>query len=75
MRRVVTKVEWHPGELYARVRFVDTRLFRSAARVAAFRDQRSMANSASGKERAPYGGRGRHAGHPATKPSRASFMP
>jgi hypothetical protein len=39
-RRVVTKVECHPGELYARVGFIVTNLARPAARVVAFYNQR-----------------------------------
>jgi hypothetical protein len=39
-RRVVAKVEWHPGELYPRVGFVVTNLARPAERVVAFYNQR-----------------------------------
>jgi len=39
-RRVVAKIEWHPGELYPRVGFIVTNLSRSAARVVAFYNQR-----------------------------------
>ena len=39
-RRVVTKVEWHPGELYPRVGFVVTNLSRPAERVVGFYIQR-----------------------------------
>ena len=39
-RRVVAKVEWHPGELYPRVGFIVTNLPRSAERVVAFYNQR-----------------------------------
>jgi len=42
-RRVVVKVEWHPGELYPRVGFIVTNLARSAERVAAFYNQRGTA--------------------------------
>jgi len=35
-RRVVAKVEWHPGELYPRVGFIVTNLLRSARKVVAF---------------------------------------
>src|SRR5215831_12262532 len=42
-RRVVTKVEWHPGELYRRVDFIVTNLARSAQRVVAFYNQRGTA--------------------------------
>src|SRR3974377_970845 len=39
-RRVVAKVEWHPGELYPRVGFIVTNLARSAERVVAFYNHR-----------------------------------
>lgn len=42
-RRVVAKVEWHPGELYPRVGFIVTNLTRPAARVVAFYNQRGTA--------------------------------
>jgi len=39
-RRVVAKVEWHPGELYPRVGFIVTNLSRPAERVVAFYNRR-----------------------------------
>ncbi len=39
-RRVIAKVEWHPGELVPRVGFVVTNLSRPAERVVAFYNQR-----------------------------------
>jgi hypothetical protein len=42
-RRVVAKVEWHPGELYPRVGFIVTNLKRPAERVVAFYNQRGTA--------------------------------
>jgi hypothetical protein len=42
-RRVVAKVEWHPGELYPRVGFIITNLSRPAERVVAFYNQRGKA--------------------------------
>ncbi len=42
-RRVVAKVEWHPGELYPRVGFIVTNLSRSAERVVAFYNKRGTA--------------------------------
>jgi len=42
-RRVVAKVEWHPGELYPRVGFIITNLSRPAERVVAFYNQRGTA--------------------------------
>ncbi|MGH6891281.1 MAG: IS1380 family transposase, partial [Dongiaceae bacterium] len=42
-RRVIAKVEWHPGELYPRGGFVVTNLSRPAERVVAFYNQRGTA--------------------------------
>src|SRR3954463_1130295 len=42
-RRVVAKVEWHPGELYPRVGFLVTNLSRPPERVVAFYNQRGTA--------------------------------
>ena len=42
-RRVVAKVEWHPGELYPRVGFIVTNLARPAERVVVFYNQRGTA--------------------------------
>jgi hypothetical protein len=42
-RRVVAKVEWHPGELVPRVGFIVTNLSRPAERVVAFYNQRGKA--------------------------------
>jgi len=39
-RRVVAKVEWHPGELYPRVGFIVTNMSRPAERVVAFYNKR-----------------------------------
>jgi hypothetical protein len=44
-RRVVAKVEWHPGELYPRVGFIVANLARSAERVLAFYNQRGTAEN------------------------------
>ena len=42
-RRIVAKVEWHPGELYPRVGFIVTNLSRPAERVVVFYNQRGTA--------------------------------
>ena len=42
-RRVVAKVEWHPGELYPRVGFIVTNLHRPAKKVVAFYNGRGTA--------------------------------
>jgi DDE family transposase len=39
-RRVIAKVEWHPGELVPRVGFIVTNLSRPAERVVAFYNKR-----------------------------------
>src|SRR4029077_1678627 len=43
LRRVVAKVEWHPGELYPRVGFIVTNMSRPAERVVAFYNKRGTA--------------------------------
>lgn len=42
-RRVVAKVEWHPGELYPRIGFIVTNTTRPAERVVAFYNHRGTA--------------------------------
>src|SRR2546423_13159662 len=42
-RRVVAKVEWHPGELYPRVGFIGTNMTRPAERVVKFYNYRGTA--------------------------------
>ncbi len=42
-RRVVAKVEWHPGELYPTVGFIVTNLSRPAKRIVVFYNQRGTA--------------------------------
>jgi hypothetical protein len=42
-RRLVAKIEWHPGELYPRVGFVVTNLARTAERIIVFYNQRGTA--------------------------------
>src|SRR5262245_5139213 len=39
-RRVIAKVEWHPGELYPRLGFIVTNMSRPAERVVAFYNKR-----------------------------------
>src|SRR3546814_17961335 len=43
-RRVVAKVDWHPGELYPRVGFTVTNLRRPAERVVAFHNRPGTAD-------------------------------
>src|SRR5919199_1170810 len=52
-RRVVAKVEWHPGELYPRVGFLVTNLCRPPERVVAFYNRRGTAE--------PWTKEGKHA--------------
>ena len=73
-RRVVAKVEWHPGELYPRVGFIVTNLARSAERVVAFYNQRGTASSGSRRARARSSGRGCHAAPSPPTPSASSSM-
>ena len=42
-RRVVAKVEWHPGELFPRVGFIVTNLLRRSKNVVAFYNKRGTA--------------------------------
>jgi hypothetical protein len=42
-RRIVAKVEWHPGELYSRVGFIVTNLSRPPERIVAFYNRRGAA--------------------------------
>ena len=44
-RRVVAKVEWHPGKLVPRVGFIVTNLSRPAERVVTFYNQRGKAGA------------------------------
>ncbi len=41
-RRVIAKVEWHPGDLYPRVGFLVTNMVRPAENVVAFYNKRGM---------------------------------
>src|SRR5262245_36014813 len=63
-RRVIAKVEWHPGELYPRVGFIVTNMSRPAERVVAFYNITSAGRASSGskKARARSSGRGCRAG-------------
>ncbi len=74
-RRVVAKVEWHPGELYPRVGFIVTNLSRPAERVTLFYNQRGKAEQYIKKARPRSNGRGCHVESSATTPSGCSFTP
>ena len=43
LRRVIAKVEWHPGKLYPRVGFIVTNMSRPAERIVAFYNKRGTA--------------------------------
>jgi Transposase DDE domain group 1 len=60
-RRVVAKVEWHPGELYPRVGFIVTNLSRPAERVVAFYNKRGTCEQWIKEGKARSSGRGCHA--------------
>src|SRR5262249_38400746 len=62
-RRVIAKVEWHPGELYPRVGFIVTNMSRTASGSLRSITSAGRASSGSRKARARSGGRGCRAGH------------
>jgi hypothetical protein len=70
-RRVVAKVEWHPGELYPRVGFIVTNLSRPAERIVAFYNQRGTCEHGSKRARARSNGLGCHA--VLSPPTRSAF--
>jgi hypothetical protein len=75
-RRVVAKVEWHPGELYPRVGFIVTNLARSAERIFAFCNQRGTQSSGSKRARGRSNGPGYHAApSPPTPPASSCARP
>lgn len=74
-RRVVAKVEWHPGELYPRVGFIVTNLRRPAERVVAFYISAALRSSTSRKARMRFGGPACHAASSATTRCGFSFTP
>jgi len=74
-RRVVAKVEWHPGELYPRVGFIVTNLSRPAERVWRFITTEGRRSSSSRKASTPSSGRGCHAASSATTRFGSSFTP
>jgi hypothetical protein len=56
-RRVVAKVEWHPGELFPRVGFIVTNLRRASKNVVGFYNQRGTAEQWIKKAKRPSSGR------------------
>ena len=73
-RRVIAKVEWHPGELYPRVGFIVTNISRPAERVVAFYNKRGTCEQWIKEVRARSSGRGSHAGRSPPTRSGSSFM-
>jgi hypothetical protein len=73
-RRVVAKVEWHPGEPYPRVGFIVTYLARPAERVVAFYNQRGTAEQHIKEGKNAISGRGCHAAPSPPMPSASSSM-
>ena len=73
-RRVIAKVEWHPGELYPRVGFIVTNMSRPAERVVAFYNKRGTASNGSRKAKVRSSGRGCHAGRAPPTRCGSSFM-
>ena len=75
-RRVVAKVEWHPGELVPRVGFIVTNLSRPTKRVVAFYTITvARRSSTSRKARTPSTGPVCHVASSATMPFGSSFTP
>src|SRR5262245_53041406 len=73
-RRVVAKVEWHPGELYPRVGFIVTNMSRPAERVVAFYNKRGTCEQWIKEGKVRSSGRDCHAGRSQPTPSASSFM-
>jgi Transposase DDE domain group 1 len=72
-RRVVAKVEWHPGELYPRVGFIVTNMARPAENVVAFYNKRGTCEQWIREGRARSNGRDCHVGHSPPTPFASSF--
>ena len=60
-RRVIAKVEWHPGELYPRVGFIVTNMSRPAERVVAYYNKRGTCEQWIKEGKARSSGHGCHA--------------
>jgi Transposase DDE domain group 1 len=73
-RRVVAKVEWHPGELHPRVGFIVTNMARPAENVVAFYNKRGRASSGSKRERARQNGPDCHVARSPPTPRVSIFM-
>ena len=73
-RRVIAKVEWHPGELYPRVGFIVTNMRVPPQMSSLSTTNAALASSGSRRARARSNGRGCHAGRSPPTPSGSSFM-
>jgi hypothetical protein len=60
-RRVIAKVEWHPGELYPRVGFIVTNMARPAENVVAFYNKRGTCEQWIKEGKGAINGHGCHA--------------
>ena len=74
-RRIVAKVEWHPGELYPRVGFIVTNLSRRRTVWSPSTLSAAKRSNTSRKARTRSNGRGCRAAGSATMPSGSSFTP
>ena len=72
-RRVIAKVEWHPGELYPRVGFLVSWCVPPKMSSLSTTNA-TLASSGSRRARARSNGRGCHAGRSPPTPSGSSFM-
>lgn len=72
-RRVVAKVEWHPGELYPRVGFIVTNLSRPTERVVAFYTGAARPSNGSRKARTLRSGHGCRAARSLPTPCGCNF--
>lgn len=73
-RRVVAKVEWHPGELFPRVGFIVTNLHYASKDGVGFYNQRAHASNGSKRAKVRSSGRGSRAARSARTRFGFSFM-
>jgi hypothetical protein len=73
-RRVIAKVEWHPGELYPRVGFIVTNLSRRRSALLSSTTSAGHASNRSRRARARSSGRGCRAERSRPTPCASSFM-
>jgi hypothetical protein len=73
-RRVIAKVEWHPGDLYPRVGFIITNMSRPAENVVAFYNKGGTCEQWIRREKSQSRGHGCHVACSPRTPSVSSFM-